>query len=207
MKDELVVLLHGLGASAILMRPLERRLAERGYRVVNWAYPSLRHTIERHGRKLHEELERLLADASIDRLHLVAHSMGSIVARYALSLGRPGKLGRVVMLAPPSTGARMATLFGPALRWCVGTIDQLAARPDSFVNRLPPLEGVEVGVIAAGVDLLVGRHHTHLAGQRDHITLAGSHSFMIFQRRVAEQVVHFLAHGRFASATPAGADA
>jgi len=83
------------------------------------------------------------------------------------------------------------------VRWGCRTIDQLAARPDSFVNCLPALEGVEVGVIAASLDALVPRASTHLAGQRDHIVMPSLHSMLIYRKRVAREVQHFLEHGRF----------
>ncbi|MEX0713284.1 MAG: alpha/beta fold hydrolase [Pirellulales bacterium] len=197
---EWIVLLHGLGANARLMGPLERRLAAGGYSVLNWSYASLMGTIEEHGRRLHERLQTLDADASVARLHLVAHSMGSIVARYALGLGKPARLGRMVLLAPPNRGSRVAAWLGPWLRWGCRTIDQLAARPDSFVNQLPlPDEAIEIGVIAASIDALVACHSTHLPAQRDHIVVPALHSLMIYQPRVAREIVHFLAYGRFAS--------
>jgi len=198
--DELVVLVHGLGANKLLMWPLARRLARAGYRTVNWSYPSFLRTIERHGANLRELLDRLDAEPEAARIHLVAHSMGCIVARQALLSGVPRKIGRFVMLAPPNQGSPLASLFGPLTRCCFPTIDQLARRPDSFVNRLLEPDGLEIGVIAARVDWLVGVANTHLPCQRDHIVVSGTHSLMVFQSGVAREVVEFLRQGRFTAA-------
>ena len=149
---------------------------------------------------MQRRLAELDADPAVSRIHLVSHSMGGIVARYALILGRPTKLGRFVMLAPPNKGARLATICGPALRRCFPAIDQLAARSHSFVNSLPEAEGVEVGIVDASIDFLVGAGNTSLACQRDHIVLRATHTLLAFQRQLATEVLHFLRNGRFSPA-------
>lgn len=194
---ELVVLVHGLGPGRLPMWPLTRRLARAGYQTLNWYYPCLRQTIEDHGRRLHELLHSLDAERANARLHLATYSMGSIVARVALELGRPSKLGRIVMLAPPNRGSRWASWFGPALSCCIRTIDQLAARPDSFVNSLAEPAGLKIGLIAARYDLLVHDASSQLVSACDRIVLPGMHTFLPVQRDTAEQVRHFMAHGVF----------
>ena len=77
------------------------------------------------------------------------------------------------------------------------TIDQLAARPNSFVNSLAEPQGLEIGVIAARYDLLVHEGSSQLSAARDRIVLPGIHTFLPMQRDAAEQVQHFLAHGSF----------
>jgi len=197
---DVVVLVHGLGANGqLLMWLLARRLRRAGYGTVIWSYPSLLRTIEKHGAKLQERLAEIDVDPAVDRIHLVTHSMGGIVARYALCLHRPAKLGRFVMMAPPNKGSALAAFCGPALRWCVPTIDQLAARPDSFVNGLPEPDGVEIGVIAASHDMLVGAGKTVMTCQCDHIVLPATHTLLAFRRRLANEVVAFLATGRFSA--------
>lgn len=202
---EVVVLVHGLGPGRLPMWPLARRLARAGYQTINWRYPCLRHTIEAHGRRLHELLESLAADPKVQGVHLVVYSMGGIVARYALSLGRPAKLGRVVMLAAPNQGSRWADWFGPPLRCCIRTIDQLATRPGGFVHSLPEEEPIEIGVIAARFDLLVGRSSPHLRNEQDYIVLNGPHSLLPLRRDTADEVRQFLAHGRFRRSTSSAA--
>lgn len=182
------------------MKPLAHRIARAGYETINWSYPSFRHTIEEHGQKLHKLLQSLDARENVRRIHLVTYSMGSIIARYALAMGRPAKLGRIVMIAPPNRGSIWAALFGPALKRWIRIIDQLAARPDGFVFALPQPEGMEIGVIAARQDLLVGCTNTHLPAQSDHIVLSGLHSTIVLQRNAAEAALRFLAAGRFSEA-------
>jgi pimeloyl-ACP methyl ester carboxylesterase len=199
---DMVVVVHGLGSKPAMMTALAWRLQRRGYRVTNWGYRSLFGSIEKHGARLSRDLLVLAADPSIERLNLVTHSMGGIVARYALSLAPVPKLHRMVMLAPPNRGSRMASFFEPWLGQILRPIEQLSTRPESFVNCLALPEGVEVGVIAAKADHLVQQSSTHLDCQRDHIAFRATHTALIFRRDVAEQVKAFLANGRF-DRTPA----
>jgi pimeloyl-ACP methyl ester carboxylesterase len=195
---EVVVLVHGLGANGqLLMWRLARQLRRAQYGTVIWTYPSFLRPIQKHGEKLGERLAELDADQVVTRIHLVTHSMGGIVARCAIGHRRPAKLGRFVMMAPPNKGSALATFCGPALRWCFPAIDQLSARPKSFVNCLPEPQDVEIGIVDASIDLLVGKGKTYLPCQRDHIVLPATHTLLAFQTRLADEVLHFLATGYF----------
>ncbi len=196
--NKAVVLVHGLGSSRLVMWLLARRLQRRGLRVVNWGYNSTRGTLQQHGRNLYCELESLVADDSVKEVHLVTHSMGGIVARTALTYGTPAKVRRMVMLCPPNRGSRVASFFGPWLRPLCKTIDQLATRPDSYVNSLPLPERLEVGIIAAAYDGLVPMASTYLGNERDHLVWPNTmHSGVLFRPGVAEQIANFISQGEF----------
>ena len=196
-QSELVFLLHGIAANRWMMHTLAKRLTKSGYEVNNWGYASTWGSIEDHSRRLAEALQAADNDPSITTIHIVAHSMGSIVTRHALAQFRPRKLRRVVLLGPPNRGSPWASVFGPWLRLLCRPIDQLAARSGSFVNELGPLDAVEFGVIAAGHDILVPLASTHLAGQRDHRIVPCMHSMLLFREDVATMIRSFLSHGTF----------
>jgi pimeloyl-ACP methyl ester carboxylesterase len=196
---ERVFLLHGIGAGVWMMSPLAKRLIAAGYEVHNWGYPSIWRGIEDHGRRLADVLRAAEAADPGVRIHFVAHSMGSIVARDALARFTPANLGRLVFLGPPNRGSPVATFFGPWLRRVCRPIDQLAAREDSYVNCLSPLHGVEFGVIAASLDWLVPVASTHLDGEREHLVIKAMHSQLLVHDDVAKCVCRFLASGSFSS--------
>lgn len=197
--SELVVLVHGLAANRLVMAPLAYRLKRAGFATFNWGYPSICGGIEQHAGALRRKVEQLASDPAIDKIHVVGHSMGSIITRQVLHEGLPAaeKFGRVVMLAPPNHGS-------PVARWLEGWLSpickplaQLSDRPDSFVNRLPAPQGVHFGVIAAAGDLMVPRASTPLDGQEDYRLLPGMHSELPWRRDAARLVASFLRHGCF----------
>ncbi len=202
--DEAVVVVHGWGAHRWLTALLAKRLTARFGRVVNWGYRSLRKTIASHAEQLKNVLDELDTDATYCRVHLVSHSMGGIVGRQALLLGVPRKMGRFVMIAPPNQGSPVASFFGPLFKPVCRTLDELASRPDSYVNQLPRLDGVPTGIIAARSDIQVPLANTKLDTARQRIVLPGRHSSLLFRRDLAEHVTHFLEHGEFADGHDGG---
>lgn len=197
---EVVFLLHGIGAHKLMMVPLARRLAAAGYEVVNWGYPSVFGCIEDHAERLAAALDEVDQSQPTPAIHIVAHSMGSIVTRVALTKKVPANLRRVVFLGPPNRGSPVASFFGPWLKRVCQPIDQLAARTDSFVNKLAAVDGIEFGVIAASRDLLVPLESTHLPGERDHVVVRSMHSELLYRHDVAQHILNFLRHGRLTAA-------
>ena len=196
-QSETVVLLHGLGRSPASMKKLQKCLEQAGYGVTNWGYSSTRQRIEEHGQRLHEFLAELDAEPAVQRIHIVGHSLGGIVARYALTIKTPAKMGRVVMLAPPNQGSASARKWAPFLGKVIKPLGQLSDDPKSAVNRLSTPSGVDFGVIAAASDGKVDLEATHLRGEADHLVVPGYHTFIMNRPDVCEQVIHFLRHGRF----------
>jgi pimeloyl-ACP methyl ester carboxylesterase len=193
---EAVILVHGHGAHPVLLEPLRRGLVRQGYRAVSWHYPSLRGSIESHATQLAAKARELDDDIAVERLHFVGHSMGAIVVRSALAMHKPHKLGRVVLLAPPNHGARLADLALRLFRHWPSAARELCSRPDSYVNGLAAAADLDCGIIAASWDHAVSLASTHLPDERDHITLRGLHTLPLHWRAPA-QVAHFLREGRF----------
>lgn len=208
---ETVVLFHGLARTDRSMRPLAERLERAGYRVENLRYPSTHHEPEALVAAIGARIEACCAGAG--RLHFVTHSLGGILLRAQLAERKPENLGRVVMLAPPNRGSELVDALGgtPLFEWIFGpTATELGTGEESLPNRLPPPD-YEVGVIAgsesvnpAGSLLIEGEsdgtvavEHTKLPGMADFLVVPRSHPFIMRGEDVAEQVVHFLRHGRF----------
>jgi len=195
-QDDTVVLVHGLAARPIVMFPLARMLKRSFRQVINWGYPSLWSRIETHVSRF-TELFRQLDEQSGGRIHLVGHSMGCIIGRLALAEYLPRRLGRFVMIAPPNRGSRWARTLAPHLGRFSPPIVQLTDHSDSFVCSLPPKHIPDVGIIAAQRDLMVAEANTYLGCEADHIVLPGLHSSVLWTRETAEQVRHFIEHGKF----------
>jgi len=91
----------------------------------------------------------------------------------------------------------IASATGPVLGGLMKPLAGLSDAPDSAVNRLPAVPGVEFGIIAAASDGKVPVAATHLPGEADHLVVDGFHSFLMNRRDVQDQVLHFLQTGRF----------
>jgi pimeloyl-ACP methyl ester carboxylesterase len=196
-ESDMVVLVHGLLATTVIMRSLAAALGGVFAGVVNWGYSSLWSPIEHHGQQLAKILHGLDQKGEHDRIHLVTHSMGGIIARIALAEYKPQRLGRFVMIAPPNRGSRVASQLAPFFGRFCPPLTQLAHHDASFVCSLPPPQVPELGIIAAQTDYLVDEASTRLGCECDHIVLPGLHSSLLWRNETADQVRHFLEYGKF----------
>ncbi len=194
---EYVFLIHGLGRTRHSLRRLRDYIEKRGYRAFCWRYPSRTRSIKENGEDLIRELSKLDRDPAIARIHIAAHSLGGILVRYALSQTLPEKMGRVVMLAPPNCGSRLAKSLARLFGWLVKPLRELSNAPSSVVNQLPAPVGIDIGVIAAERDFKVRVEDTHLSGEKDHLVVPGSHTFIMNRREVLEAIGLFLRTGQF----------
>lgn len=212
-KQELAVILHGIGMSPMRMMYLSLSLKHAGFDTLNLSYPSLKKNIEACAvdvaQKIHDR-KRI----GHTKTHFVAHSMGCLVALELLQQKTIENVARAVLIAPPYKGSEVADLlaqnflyrhtFGPAGQ-------QLTTEYRKNATYTIPKD-VEVGVIAGsrayeypfflstmkhtGVhDGLVSLESTRFEGTKEHITLRMSHSFLL--EKSAAQTVQFLKHGRF----------
>ncbi|TWU00079.1 Alpha/beta hydrolase family protein [Botrimarina colliarenosi] len=206
---ELVVLTHGIGSTRLFLAPLAARLHAAGFAVRLYGYPSPWWSNATFGKRFAALLRRVAP--GYERVHLVVHSMGGIVTRCALREELPPNLGRVVQIAPPNRGSHMATrlavdsghpvwdrLVVRPHRFLAPTLVELIDAPDSFVNRLGPVPpGIELGILAASRDRVLYPEQTHLEGARDHQTVEGWHTGILWKRETAELVARFLRTGAF----------
>lgn len=212
---ESVILLHGFGGHPVQTALLARRLRGAGYTVANIGYPSWRWPLARVVDHLHARITASPAFAA-PVVHCVGHSMGGLMLRAWLARHRPDHLGRTVMLGTPNSGSEIADLayrlrLHPLILNQAGGL--LRTRRDAATQGALGEVDYPLGIIAgdrpwsrllpdrifrAPNDGKVSVAATHCAGQADHLTLPVAHTAMIYTRPTADQVVHFLRHGRFA---------
>lgn len=210
-----VLLLHGLGRTSWSMSALASALEREGFRVVNPSYPWRTQTLDQLAADWLPA--QLAALPGPPRVHLVTHSMGGILVRLWLrERGAPANLGRVVMLAPPNAGSEIPDqLAGVApARWLIGpNLARLGTAPDALPAALGPwpAPAIDLGIIAGGSagaqlfgatvpapgDGKVSVAATHLAGERAHLVLPFSHTWIAWRAETAAQVAHFLRTGNF----------
>lgn len=212
-KEAYVILLHGFGRSNRSMEKLGNRLSDHGYRVINLDYPSTKYPIEYLADEtLNDAIQRDIKKP-LSKIHFVTHSMGGIVVRYYLKYHKLPNLGRVVMISPPNQGTEVVdffkdTFFFKIFDWPAGW--QLGTDEDSLPINLGPV-GFELGVITGNQsfnpfysailpgpdDGIVSVERAKVEGMSDFMVVPHSHTFIILNDDVIEQVIHFLEHGRF----------
>lgn len=195
--QELVVFIHGFAAPSWVMGSLASRLRQAGFATELWTYTTYRGRLREHCDRLAEDLARWESNPANGKIHIVAHSMGSIVARGALRKSKLEKLGRVVLLAPPNRGTTWSRWFEPIVKRLIPTVYDLSSSPGSYVNQLATPDQWYVGIIRADYDLLVPRWSVELSEQMDFMSFPTLHSMLLFRTDVADAVTAFLQKGAF----------
>jgi pimeloyl-ACP methyl ester carboxylesterase len=216
--EDYVVLLHGLGRTALSMKRLEHNLKNRGYRVINVSYPSTRFSVEQLADNyLNCLLEKQTPDPTA-RIHFVTHSLGGILLRQYLSNHSLTNLGRVVMLAPPNQGSEIIDHLRaiPLTRnILVSTRLQLGTDANDLPKRLGPVH-FQCGVIAGDRSLnpllsallpgandgKVAVESTKIEGMQDFLVLHSTHTWLMWRERTLRQTVCFLESGHFDKGIP-----
>lgn len=222
---EVVIVLHGLGASRQWMNELADYLEKEGnLKVVNVGYPSTMGNISEHAQTLVSVIRHL---EGVETVNFVAHSMGNIVIRHALTdlAALPASeqpqiaYRRFVMIAPPNHGAvvadkvdehrmlaRMADTFGgevvdqlaPGRGW--KTLEQYLTTPDFEFGIIAGGSGDDEGYlphIPGDDDMLLSVATTKLAGASDFIQVKGIHQTLPKNDQVQQYALRYLLTGAF----------
>ena len=103
-----VLLVHGIFCNGRIWGALERKLATAGFApVLAVSLEPLLGDLDVHAGTLARAIETLYAQTG-ERVTLVAHSMGGLIARAALRAVRPELLHQIVTLGTPHYGTRLA---------------------------------------------------------------------------------------------------
>lgn len=212
-QGEYVILVHGIGRTKASMKKVEVFLQRQGYQALNFNYPSTRHSIhDLITRYLKPFVQESCTDAKRP-IHFVTHSMGGLLVRTYLSENQLPQLGRVVMLAPPNQGSEVTDWLKkhPIYQWILGPAGQQLGTDDaSLPAQLGPVN-FELGIIAGdqSIDLLnslrlpgpddgkVTVERTKVPGMKDFLLVHVTHTFMMRNANVLQQIEYFLQRGHF----------
>ena len=193
------------------MNRMEKLLAEAGFRVANIGYESTESSI---GELSEDAVPRgIEVCGRVGITHFVTHSLGGILLRQFLEHNPLPSLGRVVMLGPPNQGSEVIDFYQrfAALEWFAGPAGlQLGTGEASVPRALGPVR-FDLGVIAGTRSLnpilssmlpeqddgKVSVESTRVEGMNDHMEMPVNHVFMMRNKAVVEQVIHYLRQGEF----------
>ena len=209
---EAVVLVHGLGRTATSMILLEQRLVQEGFRVARVGYDSRGSDFAEQIGAVTDTVAACCAQSS--RIHFVGHSLGGLLIRGYLARTRPDRLGRVVLLAPPSAGSFLVDRLQeiPMALDALGPVDSALGTDSTDIPATLPPPDYEIGIIAGNRSInpigtltipgpddgVVGVEETRIKGVPI-VVLPVTHTFIMNNPRTARAVVHFLRTGNFGS--------
>lgn len=211
--QETVVLVHGLGRSAVSMCLLQSRIEKAGYEVVALDYPSLGTDPDEVIGTVARQIDSCCREKT--KVHFVGYSLGGLLIRHYFSQpeNEPmlSRLGQVVMIGTPNAGSAVVDRYRDS--WWMPllgkTILSLGTKGPGLAGQLPP-PPFTAGIIAGSNgswfsdalfneanDGLVSVASTRLPNMADFIEVDVGHSRMRYDREVADQTIAFLQTGEF----------
>lgn len=195
------------------MNAMATALEKEGYLVRNIDYPSRKKTIEELAGNVVKEGMDFCEANKAEKIYFVTHSLGGLLVRYYFTQNSPEKLSGVVMLGPPNKGSQVADNLQSwdMFRWVNGPAgQQLSTHEKSFCSQFPSVN-FNLGIIAGTKtfnpilslmlpnpdDGKVTLENTKAEGMKDFIAMPVTHTFMMKNKKVIKQVIHFLKHSQF----------
>src|SRR5215213_8433392 len=105
-----VLLVHGLVDNRSVFSVMQRNLRRRGFtHVCAWNYSPLLTDIARGAADLGAHIERICHQTGYDRVHVVGHSLGGLIARYHVQRqGGDAHVASLVTIGTPHEGSVLA---------------------------------------------------------------------------------------------------
>ncbi|MFA5835180.1 MAG: alpha/beta fold hydrolase [Bacteroidota bacterium] len=214
-KNDIVVLLHGLGRGKSIMVPMQEQLKNDGFSVALVDYSSIGKSPDEILKDISKQVKVFIADTN-NTVHFVGHSLGGLLIRAYLDSVKLPNLGKVVLIGSPSKGTPFVDRFRDAwwLKMVGPTAVLLGTDDKSFPRTLRP-PYYPVGIIA-GIssvinnddfipgedDGIVPVESTKIEGMSDFILVKVSHSSLPKDKLVIRQTIEFLRNGKFFQEIP-----
>jgi triacylglycerol lipase len=131
-----ILLVHGLVDNRSIFTVLRRALHRRGFgRVWTVNYHVLTQDLRVAARRLQQTVEDICEQTGYERIHVIGHSMGGIIARhYVQRLGGDERVHTLVTLGTPHAGTHAARLLPR------GVCGQLRPHSDVIAELAEPVE-------------------------------------------------------------------
>ena len=191
-----ILLVHGMVDNRSIFTVLRRALRRRGFhRVITLNYSPLTRDVRLAATGLATRVEQLCEETGFERIHVIGHSMGGLIARYYVQrLGGDERVHTLVTLGTPHGGTRAAQLVPHRLA------RQLC--PDSEVVRelAEPAPGCRTRMLAVWSDLdqmIVPKRNARLAhpdlDSRNILVRGVGHMSLPIHRRTVHEITLMLA--------------
>lgn len=211
-----VFVIHGYGSSRLMMKKIDKSIRSENYLTENYGYKSMTEDLDTIGKRLYYQIKT----SKFDTVSFVTHSMGALAVRSMMQYADKDKyfpvIYKIVMIAPPNSGAEIAdfcTSYEILKKLTGPNVEYMKTDSGSYANKLPIPYNSEIGIIA-GIrggkhgynffikgdnDGLLTPERTKLGVEKDFVIIKGEHNLMIQKKHVCKLVVEFLKFGLFMS--------
>jgi pimeloyl-ACP methyl ester carboxylesterase len=203
-----VVLVHGLIDNRSVFTIMRRALRRRGFaQVCTWNYSPLQRDVQGAAEALGRHIERICRETGHERVHVVGHSLGGLVARYLVQrLGGDARVESLVTLGTPHSGSRWAHALPTPL------VRQLRPGSTLFRELAEPVPSCRTRITAVYSDLdqmvvpSANGRCDHPDLQARNVLVRGvGHMSLPIHRGVVDEVAATLAGRRSQAVSPAAA--
>jgi hypothetical protein len=148
-----IMLAHGIVDNHTVFALMRRQLLRRGFsRIRAFSYSPLTVDVRRTAERMGEEIEALCEESGYERIHVIGHSLGGLIARYYVQrLGGDDRVHTCVTLGTPHQGTMAARL----LPWPL--VKQVRPDSDLMAELAEPAPGCKTRflVFYSDVDQLI----------------------------------------------------
>lgn len=192
-----ILLLHGLVDNRSIFTVLRRQLRRRGFgRVWTMNFQLWTSDVRAAARKLAATVEAICAQTGYDRIHVIGHSMGGLIARYYVQrLDGDARVHTLVTLGTPHQGTRTARL------WPRGVCRQLTPGSDVIAELARPAPGCRTRFLSfwSDIDVLITPKQAALLDHPDlsvrNVQVCGvGHMSLPIDRRIVHEISTALAY-------------
>jgi pimeloyl-ACP methyl ester carboxylesterase len=144
-----ILLVHGLVDNRSIFTLLRRALRRRGFgRVITLNYSPLTQDIRAVSARLAALVEKTCEETGYERVHVIGHSLGGVVARYYVQrMGGDARVHTLCTLGTPHAGTHAARL------WPGGVVRQLRPGSDLMLELAAPAPGCRTRFVAFWSDM------------------------------------------------------
>lgn len=192
-----ILLIHGLVDNRSIFTVLRRQLQRRGFgRVWTLNYRIWTTDLRGAARQLAESIEAICEQTGYERIHVIGHSMGGLIARYYVQrMGGDVRVHTLVTLGTPHDGTAAAKLLPR------GVIDQLAPGSEVVTELARPVESCSTRFVSFWSDidaLIIPKQSARLDHEdlsvRNILVRGVGHMSLPIDRRVVREITSILAH-------------
>ena len=203
-----IILIHGLFMNSIVMKFMEIKFKKLGYSFYQFNYRTVRYSD-----KTLEQLDSLVKSIYSDKLYIIGHSMGGLVARMYVDgyHGESHKNISIVTIGTPHHTSRLGIHLNNSI---IGKIlgssghSGIVRKLPDWKNKVPM--GCIAGVFPIGVNTFFKGVECNSASDgtvfldeaivhncNDNLVIKSSHTGLIYSKEVVAQCHHFFQYKKF----------